>query len=207
MSRTGTVKGRGDMDRFPAWVEIDLDAMKWNIERIRSLIAPSCRMLLVVKADAYGHGAVRISRFAEECGVDMLGVATLDEGKELREAGISLPILILSPVLEEELEEVLENNLAVSISTEEFAAAASRAARRSGRECSVHIEVDTGMGRAGLAQDSAVDTIAAIATLEGLRLDGIFTHFPASDVDCNTGGDQAEAELPPQLQITCQSLS
>lgn len=178
------------MDRFPAWVEVDLDAMKWNIERIRSRIAPECRILLVVKADAYGHGAVRISRFAEECGVHMLGVATLDEGRELRKSGIGLPILILSPVLEEELDEVLDNDLAAAVSTVDFAEAASRAALRKGRPCPVHIEVDTGMGRAGLPHGRAVDMIRGIASFDGLRLDGIFTHFPASDGDFDFTRDQ-----------------
>ena len=181
------------MDRFPAWVEIDLDALKWNIDRIRSLIAPGCRILLVVKADAYGHGAVRISRFAEECGVHMFGVATLDEGKELREAGITLPILILSPVLEQELNEVLDNDLAVAVSTCEFAEAASLAARRKGKSCPAHIEVDTGMGRAGLPLQHAVQRIKQIASLEGLRLEGLFTHFPASDMDFDFTRDQISA--------------
>lgn len=190
MSRRENVEGEGDMDRFPAWVEIDLDAMKWNIDRIRSLITPACRILLVVKADAYGHGAVRVSRFAEECGVHMLGVATLDEGKELREAGITLPILILSPVLEEELDDVLDNDLAVAVSTCEFAEAASLAAGRKGIPCPVHIEIDTGMGRAGLPQEDAARRIAKIAAFGGLRLDGLFTHFPASDIDFDFTRDQ-----------------
>lgn len=184
------VEGEDDMDRFPAWVEIDLDAMKWNIDRIRSLVAPGCRILLVVKADAYGHGAVRVSRFAEECNVQMLGVATLDEGKELRKAGITLPILILSPVLEEELDGVLDNDLAVAVSTCEFAEAASLAARRKGKPCPVHLEVDTGMGRAGLPQEDAARQIERITAFDGLRLDGLFTHFPASDIDFDFTGDQ-----------------
>lgn len=171
------------MDRLPSWVEIDLDAFEWNIGRIRSLVPGHVRILLVVKADAYGHGAVRIARQASECGVDMLGVATLDEGKELREAGIALPVLILSPVLPEELDEVLAYDLAVSVSSHEFALAASEASRRSGYPCTVHVEVDTGMGRAGFSLDGAVDRIAAMASLEGIRLEGIFTHFPASDSD------------------------
>jgi alanine racemase len=171
------------MDRLPSWVEIDLDALEWNIGRIRSLLPAHVRMLLVVKADAYGHGAVRIARQAAECGVDMLGVATLDEGKELREAGIALPVLILSPVLPEELDEVLAYDLAVSVSSLDFAAAASEASRRSGYPCIVHVEIDTGMGRAGFPADGAVESIVRMASLQGLRLEGIFTHFPSSDSD------------------------
>ena len=113
----------------------------------------------------------------------MLGVATADEGKELRSAGIQLPILILSPVLPEELDAVLEHGLAVNASSLEFAEAASRTAAAAGRRCAVHVEIDTGMGRAGMGMTEAVGTIRRIAALGALDLDGIFTHFPASDLD------------------------
>ncbi len=178
------------MDRFPSWVEVDLDAFSWNIGRVRDLVPAGVRILLVVKADAYGHGAVRISQQAAECGVDMLGVATLDEGRELRSAGLDLPILILSPVLREELDEVLENDLAVSASSFEFAMAASAEAVRRGTICRMHVEIDTGMGRAGLTLASAVEEIIVMSSMEGLDLEGIFTHFPASDLDSDFTGEQ-----------------
>jgi alanine racemase len=178
------------MNRFPAWVEIDLDAAKHNIDSVRGRLSPGVRMLLVVKADAYGHGAVRLSRLAEECGVDMLGVATLDEGRELRNAGVDLPILILSPVLPQELEGALENSLAVTASSYDFVARASETASRAGTRCTVHVEVDTGMGRAGVAQDEAVETIARMRELPGIVLEGVFTHFPASDSDIDFTKDQ-----------------
>ncbi len=181
------------MDRFPSWVEVDLDALVLNIGRVRDLVPAGVRILLVVKADAYGHGAVRISQQAADCGVDMLGVATLDEGRELRGAGIELPILILSPVLREELEEVLENDLAISTSSVEFATAASAEAVRRGTTCRMHVEVDTGMGRAGLPLASAVEAITGMATMKGLDIEGIFTHFPASDVDPDFTNDQIDS--------------
>ncbi len=178
------------MNRFPAWVEVDLDAFKWNLERIRELINNKADILLVVKADAYGHGAVRISRFAVECGVDMLGVATLDEGRELRKAGIRIPVIILSPVLPEELGEVLENDLAVTASSVEFARAASKVAVSREKKCTMHIEVDTGMGRAGFPKDDAVEAVKKMREMDGLELEGIFTHFPASDSDFDYTEDQ-----------------
>jgi alanine racemase len=181
------------MNRFPAWVEIDLDAAKRNIDRVRSIVPRGVRMLLVVKADAYGHGAVRISRLAVECGVDMLGVATLDEGRELRKAGLTLPILILSPVLPQELEGVLENNLAVTASSYEFVEKASGIAVRRGAICTLHVEVDTGMGRAGIAQGQAIESISRMSSLPGIRLEGVFTHFPASDSDIDFTTDQIRA--------------
>ena len=178
------------MNRFPAWVEIDLDALKHNIDRVRSIVPAGVSILLVVKADAYGHGAVRVSRLAVECGVDMLGVATLDEGRELRKAGIKLPILILSPVLPQELEGVLENDLAVSASSYEFAEKASGLAVRAGAVCTLHVEIDTGMGRTGIAQGEAIETVSRIGALPGIKLEGLFTHFPASDSDVDFTTDQ-----------------
>jgi alanine racemase len=178
------------MDRLPSWVEVDLDVLEWNIDRVKELLPEGVRILLVVKADAYGHGAVRISRHAASCGVDMLGVATLDEGKELRRAGIELPILILSPVLPEELGEVLSEDLAVSSSSVEFARSASLEAARQGKTCRMHVEVDTGMGRAGLCLDMAVDAIAEMKSMDNLDIEGIFTHFPASDIDTDFSTEQ-----------------
>ncbi|MBN2183942.1 MAG: alanine racemase [Candidatus Krumholzibacteriota bacterium] len=180
------------MDRFPAWVEVDLDAFKLNISQIREHLDHRADILLVVKADAYGHGAVRISRLAVECGVKMLGVATLDEGRELREACIDLPIIILSPVLPQELREVLENDLAVTTSSVAFAQAASDTAGSMGKICTMHIEINTGMGRAGLSQDSAVESILQMKKMENLDIEGIFTHFPASDSDYDYTSDQIE---------------
>jgi alanine racemase len=136
---------------------------------------------------------VKISQQAADCGIDMLGVATLDEGRELREAGIDLPILILSPVLREELDEVLGSDLAVSASSVEFAAAASAEAVRRGTTCRMHVEVDTGMGRAGFPLDSAAEAITGMASMEGLDIEGIFTHFPASDVDSDFTDDQIDS--------------
>ncbi|MCX5752666.1 MAG: alanine racemase, partial [Candidatus Krumholzibacteria bacterium] len=141
----------------------------------------------------YGHGAVRISRLAEECGVDILGVATLDEGRELRKAGIQLPILILSPVLPQEIEGVLENRLAATASSYEFVEKVSGIATRLGTVCTLHVEVDTGMGRAGIAQASAVETISRMRPLPGVALEGIFTHFPASDSDVDFTKEQIGA--------------
>ena len=181
------------MDRFPAWVEVNLDAMKWNIGVIRELLGADVSILLVVKADAYGHGAVRIARFAVECGVNMLGVATVDEGKELREADIELPILVLSPVLPEEVIHALEYDLAVTVSSTEFAEAASETAKSAGKNCKVHIEVDTGMGRAGLGRERAIEEIRKILGLENLEFDGLYTHFPASDNDIDFTSDQIES--------------
>ncbi len=178
------------MSGFPAWVEVDLDALRYNLEWIRSIIPADTGILLVVKADAYGHGSVRISRFAADCGVEMFGVATLDEGKELRRAGVEQPVLILSPVLPDEIEEAIENDLAIAVSSYRFAEAVSETAVRMGKTCSIHIEIDTGMGRAGLNRRRSVEEITAMRRLENVNLEGIFTHFPAADCDMDFTTDQ-----------------
>lgn len=169
--------------RFSTWVEIDLDALAHNIVQVRARLVERERILLVVKADAYGHGAVEVSREAVGCGVDMLGVATLHEGIELRQAGIEAPVLILSPPMENETRDVIEYDLACSVPSLAVARALSRVCVDRGKSGSVHVEVDTGMGRSGVGLDEALPFVSAVGKLPGLALDGVFTHFPASEED------------------------
>lgn len=166
---------------FPTWVEVDLDRFRRNLGAIRAAIGGGRRVLLVVKADAYGHGAVEIARHAIDAGVSMLGVATLHEGIELRSAGISAPIVILSPALHSEVDEILEHRLTPCVGTLEFAERLSH--RCAGQQilCRYHVEVDTGMGRTGVADTDAVEFIARLTSLPNLRLEGVFTHFPDAD--------------------------
>lgn len=166
---------------FPTWVEVDLDRFRRNLGAIRSAIGDARRILLVVKADAYGHGAVEIAHQAVLSGVNMLGVATLHEGIELRASGITAPIVILSPSLEGEVDEIVEHRLTPSVATVPFAERLSArcvAQQVLGR---FHVEVDTGMGRTGVDDGDAVDFVARVVTLPNLRLEGMFTHFPDAD--------------------------
>lgn len=163
---------------FPAWVEVDLDRLQKNIEAVRSWLGPKVKMMLVVKADAYGHGAREVSRAACEAGVDILGVATVHEGMELRQAGIVAPILVLSPALATEVHEIVRWRLGTAVATMEFARHLSEVSSTQGVESIVHIEVDTGMGRSGVDHAEAVDFVTAIVALPGLRFEGLFTHFP-----------------------------
>ncbi|MDI6807630.1 MAG: alanine racemase [Candidatus Eisenbacteria bacterium] len=163
---------------FPTWVEIDLDAVEANIRATKEWIGAGKKILFVVKADAYGHGALELSRVASKYGVAMLGVATLHEGVELREGGISVPILLLSPSLPSEIDQLVHYRLRPSISTFEFAEKLSRTAKESGKTVPVHIEVDTGMGRSGVDFDCADDFIRKVAQLPSIAVEGVFTHFP-----------------------------
>jgi len=165
---------------FPAWVEVDLDRLQKNIREIRDWVGPSVKMMLVVKADAYGHGATEVAKAACEAGVDVLGVATVHEGIELRQAGIAAPVLVLSPALATEVPEIVEWRLGVSVATLEFARHLSDVSADRGAVTPVHIEVDTGMGRSGVDHSAAAGFVSEVVSLPALRLEG----FPNCD-----GGD------------------
>jgi alanine racemase len=141
---------------FPTWVEVDLDRFQRNLEAIRAAAAGGCRVLLVVKADAYGHGATEIARHAVANGVSMLGVATLHEGIELRGAGITAPIVVLSPALLSEVDEIIEHRLTPCVATPEFAVRLSDRCVAHQILSRIHVEVDTGMGRTGVSDGEAV---------------------------------------------------
>ncbi len=167
---------------FPTWSEIDIDALRHNVRATRSLVGENVRILLTIKADAYGHGAPRIARAAVSEGVDMLGVATLHEGIELRCCGIDVPILILSPSLISEIDEILEWDLTPTVSDLKFARALSFSL--AGRKVvKVHVEIDTGMTRAGVNEDEAIAFIHELSRLGNLGIEGIYTHFPSTYVD------------------------
>ncbi|MDZ4804443.1 MAG: alanine racemase, partial [Candidatus Eisenbacteria bacterium] len=166
---------------FPTWVEIDLDRLDRNLRSLVLLAGQDVSILFVVKADGYGLGAVEVGRSAIASGASFLGVATLHEGIELRQAGIETPIVILSPNFEGEFPEVLAWRLRPTLSTLEQAAHLACAARGGGEAWPAHVEVDTGMGRTGFDFAEAHESIRRIAGMPEILIDGIFTHFPDSD--------------------------
>jgi alanine racemase len=166
---------------FPTWAEVDLDRFARNVAAIDSAIGPGCSILLVVKADAYGHGAVEIARAAVDAGVSMLGVATLHEGIELRAAGLAAPIVILSPSLASEVDEILEHHLTPCVSSLAFADLLSRRCAARETTARIHVEVDTGMGRTGVSAEDAVEFLSKASAMRHLELEGVFTHFPDAD--------------------------
>ena len=168
------------MKRLPTWLEIDLDRLDRNLVQIQDHVGPDVGILLTVKADAYGHGAVQIAAAASPR-VRMFGVATVDEAKELKKAGIQAAILILSPILETEIPDVVRHGFAITLSSADFADAVSRAAPAT--PVPVHVEVDTGMGRTGVAEEDAFEEIRRVASAPGVALRGVYTHFPVSDTD------------------------
>ena len=170
------------------WAEIDLDALAHNYQQARRKIGPNVKYLGVVKADAYGHGAIQVSRKLEQLGADYLAVSSLDEAKELRRAGIQAPILILGHTPPAMVSQLIQYRITQAVSALAKAEAYSAAAVESGGTLKVHIKVDTGMSRLGFLVreghfDTGVESIAAACALPGLEAEGIFTHFAVSDED------------------------
>jgi alanine racemase len=163
------------------WVEVDLDRFRANLRLLRERIGDRTGVLLVVKADAYGHGAVEMAEAAVEDGVAVLGVATLHEGIQLRQAGIRLPVIVLSPLLASEVDEAVAHELEPTLCDEAFARTLDEAGRRAGRAIRCHVEVDTGMGRIGVREEAAEEFLAQLASLPGLRVASVYTHFPDAD--------------------------
>lgn len=166
----------------PSWALIDLDAYRHNLRAIRGFIPRETRLLVSVKANAYGHGMISIARAALAEGVDMLGVATVAEGAELRAAGIDAPVLLLFQPAPDGLSGIVEHQLEASLSDIETARALGRLASSAGYMARVHAHVDTGMGRQGINHAAAIDTIEAMLAVPGLEVVGLSTHFPQADL-------------------------
>jgi alanine racemase len=161
--------------------EVNLDAIRANLRAIRAKVGAGVRIMAVVKANAYGHGAARVAFAAPRAGADMFGVAHIEEAVELRDAGITSPILILGMSSPEESSEIVANDVTASVCDMDLARALSDSAAKLGKQAGVHVKVDTGMGRIGVRADSALDFTRKLSELPSLSVDGIFTHFPCSD--------------------------
>lgn len=166
----------------PTRVEVDLGAIRDNAARMVRLLSPGTRLLAVVKANGYGHGAVPVARAALAGGASALGVAIAEEGVELRAAGITVPILVLGPMLAEQARMAVEAALEVTVYDEASVRLVAEAAESAGRQVLVHLKVDTGMGRLGVPPDGAVRALlSAIEDRHGLRLHGLMTHLASAD--------------------------
>ncbi|MEE8469087.1 MAG: alanine racemase [Planctomycetota bacterium] len=169
------------MDAFRAWTEIDLDALASNLQVIRRRAGPGVRVVLVVKQDAYGHGAVAIAQHAVRCGIGALGVGTSGEALELRRAGLRLPILVLGTVVDEELPACLRHAVHVGLHATDRRRSLQDLAARMDVVGRVHVNVDTGMGRLGVPPDRALDLLAQVRDSSHLSLEGVMTHIASPD--------------------------
>jgi alanine racemase len=165
------------------WAEIDLAALERNLRLIRASLPPQIKYVAVVKADAYGHGLQQVAGRLMHAGADLFAVANITEAAQLRELGPGWPILLLSPLLPDEDRFAAENDLAVTVSTEDEVARLDKAGRDAGREVSVHLKIDTGMGRLGVWHEEAPALVRRIKAASHLRLSGVFTHFASPDDD------------------------
>jgi len=167
----------------PTWAEINLNNLAYNFYQIKKLLAPGVKIMVTVKADAYGHGLIPVTKRLISCGVDYLGVASIDEGIRLRQANISLPILILGLILKKDIEPLFRYKLTTTVCTEDLAIALNNKARLLGRPINVHIKVDTGMGRLGVLHEDAEALIKKIYKLKFINTEGLFTHLAFADMN------------------------
>jgi alanine racemase len=167
----------------PTWLEVDLEAIAHNVRRVVEMVGPEVKVLAVLKADGYGHGAVRIARTALNNGAYYLGVASINEGAMLRQAGIVAPILILGYTPAWQARELVLNRLSATVFNLDVARALSRAAGELDSQVQVHVKVDTGMGRLGLLPDEVVPFVLDLQRLPNLGMEGVFTHFSVADSD------------------------
>ena len=169
------------------WAVIDLDAIAHNVRTIQSSLQPGCRVMAIVKADAYGHGAGYVSRTLRDAGVTWFGVSNLEEALQIREAGIAQSILILGYTPPCEAARLAEYAITQTVFDADYAAQLSQAALAAGVNIRVHVKIDTGMSRLGFLCQNKDDIPAAVQTLEtvcrlpGLIPEGIFTHFASAD--------------------------
>ena len=168
-------------NQWLTWAEIDLDAIAHNVRQLKRHIGERVKLTAVVKANAYGHGAVPVARTALENGAERLAVNRVVEGIELRRAGIAAPILILGYSPPWEAEAIVRHDLTPTITEREVALALARVAASQGKTVPVHVKVDTGMGRFGLLPKEVVDFAKGLADFPNLRLEGLYTHFATAD--------------------------
>jgi alanine racemase len=165
-----------------AWAEINLDAIGDNVRTFRHHLPEDVKIMAVVKADGYGHGAHAVAEKALEEGADYLGVALLDEALELREKGISSPILVLSSFPSRGIELALNNDITMTVYQHEMLDNLIKAAEASQKTARIHIKLDTGMGRIGIRTLEELDSFIQLAlTSPWVRIEGIFTHFATAD--------------------------
>ncbi|MEI7027288.1 alanine racemase [Paenibacillus sp. y28] len=171
------------MERFyrATRVEVSLDALAGNLRAFREVLPVGMKTMAVVKGNAYGHGAVKVAEEAVACGVDYLGVAFLDEALELRQAGITAPVLVLGFTGPEGLDVARDHDVTLTVFTDEVLAALQQMPEES-HKLKIHVKLDTGMGRIGLHEEAtAVDFIQRAIACPGVEVEGLFTHYACAD--------------------------
>lgn len=184
------------MKQHLAWTEISLNAIRYNVQSLKKRVGKDTMLMAVVKADGYGHGAVKVAKTALKNGASRLGVARLPEAIKLREAGITEPILLFGQVYPSDVEMIAKHNITITLFNVKMSEEIALEALRQGVYLKAHLKVDTGMGRLGLLPDhlratpsinnDAAKEIKTISNLENLQLEGIYTHFASADAKDKT---------------------
>lgn len=165
----------------PTWAEISLDSVKHNISEFRRVLSPDKLIMAVVKANAYGHGAVQIAEEAIRCGVDYLGVAFLDEAIQLRQAGIQAPVLVMGYTDIQSLELARQYKVTITVFSDEILEALANC-YETGSILNIHIKLDTGMGRIGVrGEQESIAFIQKAMAIPGVHVEGLFTHYACAD--------------------------
>ena len=166
------------------WAEIALDRLIVNYRLVKKQTGKA-KIMAAIKADAYGHGAVEVANTLVENGVDFFGVASVEEGIELRKGGIAADILVLSPILYNQIDEIIEHNLMPTISELAFFRELNQRSKTLGTTIAAHVEIDTGMSRTGIPYADAKNAMNTLTASPYIKISGIFTHFPLADADGN----------------------
>jgi len=164
-------------------IEVNLDALVRNLHEIRKQVGAHCKVMAIVKANAYGHGAVSVATALTRAGADWLGVASTEEGVELRQAGLSLPTLVMGGTLEPEFETLVAHRLTPVVYHSEMVPLLEKTAARMGKPIKIHVKVDTGMGRLGLLPEETAAFIQTISQRGRLVVEGLMTHFAEADLE------------------------
>ncbi len=170
----------------PAWVEVDVTAIRDNVRAIDTFVGTRTGVLAVVKADGYGHGLVPSAQAALQGGAEMLGVAIPEEAQRLREAGITAPVLIMGCSLPHQAEQIIDLEASAVASYPEAVRALADAARTRRTQARVHVKINTGMGRVGVRWNEAAAFIRQVASMPGIKLEGLMTHFATADYEDQT---------------------
>ena len=182
------------------FAEINLKALKHNLQNLKTITEPTTGIMAVIKADAYGHGAIPCAKAAVNTGVDYLGAGIIEEGIELRENGITEPILILGSIFPDEVADLVHHDLATILCTPHLAKALAKEAEKQGKTVNVHIKVDTGMNRLGVLPENLLPLVETISNLPALKLEAISTHFSSAD-------DEDTSITTQQIELFHKTLS
>ncbi len=161
--------------------EINLKAFKHNLQNLKAILGSDTGIMAVIKADAYGHGAIPCAKAAVESGIDYLGAGVIEEGIELRKNGVKDPILILGSIFPDEVADLVHHNLSTILCTSQLAEALSKEAEKQGKTVNIHIKVDTGMNRLGVLPENLLALTEKICKLPNLKIEALSTHFSSAD--------------------------